>query len=92
MLIENIKTKERYTVAWWAGNVMFEWYGFKRVEINGKPLNNIWEGYVMNNMTSEDEFGDIDLTEILSVSKTKLIIGDKLNSVQPPIGFRCVSE
>jgi hypothetical protein len=90
MMIENIKTKERYTVAWWGASLRLglEWYAFKRIEINGKQTN-IWEGYVMNNRTSYDEFGDIDMDDIKPYMTT-FAMGTNLNDIMPPIGFRRV--
>jgi hypothetical protein len=88
MEIEHIKTKERFTVTWWLGSLKLgmEFYGFKKIE----GTKSLWEGFVMNNRQSIDEFGDIDFDDIKEyITKNNFAIGETLKTeVQAPIGFR----
>ena len=89
MEIEHIKTKQRFTVTWWLGSLKLgmEFYGFKKIE----GTKNLWEGFVMNNKCSIDEFGDIDFDDLKPyINKATFAVGDKLAEVIPPIGFRRV--
>ena len=77
------ESKEVFTLLWWAGNLMFEWYAFEKID------KNIYSGFVMcNGNGGIDEFGDFDMSELTAAGvKHFALKEEQMKTLMPPIGF-----